>query len=111
MGGNGRNAGCAGGYSSHGFSDLTRERHFDRHGADYGAKTAEEYESKAVSFRDRELSSNLEEFTAKGGLRFKYDSIENDFMIYKQNGEIVTMFKPERGFDYWKDQVDLYGKE
>jgi len=109
MGGRGGKAGCDGGYSSHGFSDITRERHFQDHGQDYGASTAKEYEAIAVNFRDSKPTSNTREFVSESGFVFKYDVGKNDFLIYKQNGEIVTMFKPERALGYWRDQVDKYG--
>ena len=109
--GGGRGAGCSGGYTSHGFSDVTRDRHFNVHGGDYEAASAEEYESIAVNFRDSEPTANIEEFISEDGSTFKYDSAANDFLIYKPNGEIVTFFKPGRGLNYWKDQVDLYGPE
>jgi len=88
---------------------LTHDCHFSHHGDEYKASNAEEYEAKAVIFRDSQPTSNTEEFVSTDGLHFKYESVNNDFLIYKPNGEIVTMFKPDRGLDYWKDQVDLYG--
>lgn len=42
-------------------------------------------------------------------VHFKYDKTTNDFLIYKSDGEIVTLFKPEKGLDYWNKQVELYG--
>ena len=74
-----------------------------------GAATVEEYEAEAVGFRDSLPTLNTEEFVSEDGLTFKYDRINNDFLIYKPNGEIITMYKPDRGLSYWKDQVDLYG--
>jgi hypothetical protein len=52
MGGMGGGSGGSGGEkpTDLGFSDLTRKQHFDRHGKEYDAKTASEYENLAKSF-------------------------------------------------------------
>jgi pyocin large subunit-like protein len=94
-----------------GFSDLTRKQHFDRHGKEYGVKTASEYENLAKEFRDRPNTATTREFTSKDGFRFKYEESSNDFLITKPSGEIVTLYKPTGGLAYWERQVLIYGSD
>ncbi|MDR1292845.1 MAG: hypothetical protein LBJ91_05585 [Clostridiales Family XIII bacterium] len=96
-------------YRINGFSALTRMRHYKEHGKDYNVKNANEYEKIAVKLRDIKVDGNIQEFTSASGLRFRYDKNNNDFLIYKESGEIVTLYKPEKGYDYWERQVHKYG--
>jgi pyocin large subunit-like protein len=91
------------------FSELTRDIHFEKHGKEYDAKNVDEYEMLAKEFRDSPIDKNTREFISQGGLKFKYNLKSNDFLIYKNDGEFVTFYKPDRGLDYWEDQVNKYG--
>jgi pyocin large subunit-like protein len=108
-GGSSHNSTSSKQYSINGFSVLTRRRHYDEHGKDYNVDSVSEYEKIAVKFRNKKTDSDIHEFVSSSGLRFKYDRKNNDFLIYKENGEIVTLYKPEKGYDYWERQVQKYG--
>jgi pyocin large subunit-like protein len=111
MGGGGGSSGDPSGNAKptdRGFSEITREQHFDRHGHEYNAKTAKEYEDKARVFRDKALNENIKQFISRDGFLFKYDTTANDFLITKPNGEIVTFYKPTKGLSYWEGQVKIY---
>jgi pyocin large subunit-like protein len=95
--------------SDHGFSDLTRNYHFERHGNEYEAKTESEYENLAIEFREKPLDETTRSFISNDGYRFKYDESSNDFLITKPDGEIVTLYKPTDGLAYWERQVLKYG--
>ncbi|MDR2610018.1 MAG: hypothetical protein LBC58_01015 [Clostridiales Family XIII bacterium] len=98
-------------YPLNGFSALTRKRHFDDHGKEYGVNSINEYEKLAIVLRDKNIDTNIREFISESGLRFKYDIKNNDFLIYKENGEIVTLYKPDDGYNYWERQVVKYGSK
>jgi hypothetical protein len=68
-------------------------------------KFDEVWNNPAGQLRDRKITEDVREFISESGLRFRYDVKNNDFLIYKENGEIVTMYKPEKGLGYWERQV------
>jgi pyocin large subunit-like protein len=92
-----------------GFSELTRNDHFERHGYEYGAKTPDEYEKLAIELKNRASSDDIRQFISKDGFLFKYDVKNKDFLIAKPSGEIVTLYKPTNKLNYWEGQVLKYG--
>ena len=84
--------------------------HFARHGADFGARNADDYAAQAASFR---LRAKAEGLPAKrdtdGSLRI-YDPATGAFGAYNANGTTRTYFKPG-SVDYFERQpgviVDL----
>ncbi len=89
----------------------TLEDHFRRHGADFGARTAEEYAQKASQFFQdaihRGLPMKMDEF---GVIRI-YDPETNTFGAYNPDGTTKTFFKPDpakhrypTNLDYWNAQ-------
>lgn len=81
----------------------TLQDHFDRHGADFGAKDPDDYARQAWRFLQR---AKAEKFPAKrdseGVLRV-YDPATRSFGAYNRDGTTRTFFKPSRR-DYFKDQ-------
>jgi hypothetical protein len=76
--------------------------HFERHGAEFGAKTAKAYLRQAQSFVRRE---GLDSVTRSNGDRLLYDAAKNEFAAVAKDGTIRTYFKPKRGAEYWLDQL------
>lgn len=87
------------------------QSHFDKHGAEFNIKTAEEYEKYAKDFMNKEIKDNIEGFVNDNGYVFKYDNKNNIFGTAKPTGITETIFKPKNGKDYWKEQIDRYGKQ
>jgi pyocin large subunit-like protein len=110
-GGNSENSSQNNKYPVNGFPSLTRRRHFEAHGKDYRGSSIDDYEQLALTLRNRRVGADVREFISTTGLRFRYDSKNNDFLIYRENGEIVTLYKPEKGVNYWERQVEKYGTE
>jgi hypothetical protein len=89
----------------------TLARHFKDHGADFGAKTAEEYAKKASDFLKRAQADKLPTKIDSSGTIRVYDPKTNTFGSYNPDGTTRTFFKPnpaEHGLptnrDYWKQQ-------
>jgi hypothetical protein len=81
--------------------------HFRRHGADFGARTAEEYAEAASSFLRRSQAERLPTKIDPEGIIRIYDPRTNTFGAYNPSGTTRTFFKPKRGEAYWADQVGV----
>ncbi len=84
--------------------------HFDRHGADFGAKTPEDYAAKAWLFLRRATAENLPAKVDDDGVLRVYEAKTKTFASYNRNLTTKTFFKPGRP-DYFDEQpgrpVDL----
>lgn len=108
-----RGAGLSGsGTSSGGYrwaNEKTLADHFERHGGDFGAKSAGDYTRKAQEFYQRGMSdprSGIEVTNGNDGMIRMYDAKSNTFGSYNgKTGETATFFKPEDGVNYWKKQL------
>lgn len=78
--------------------------HFLRHGADFGAKSGDDYASQASQFFQRAQRQGLPtKIDARGVVRV-YEPGSNTFGAYNPNGTTRTFFTPKRGADYWAEQ-------
>jgi RHS repeat-associated protein len=73
----------------------TLEDHFLRHGADFGATSAEDYASQASSFLQRGLRGGAEVKVDSRGVIRVYDPETNTFGAYNADGTTRTFYKPE----------------
>jgi len=82
----------------------TLDDHFARHGADFGAKSADDYAQQASDFLRRSQAQGLPtKVDAKGIIRV-YDPATNTFGSYNPSGTTRTFFKPS-GSTYWDRQL------
>jgi hypothetical protein len=89
----------------------TLEDHFIRHGADFGAQSADDYVQQASRFLQRSQLDNLPtKVDAKGVIRV-YDPKTNTFGSFNPDGTIKTFYKPDpnlhpypTNLDYWNAQ-------
>ncbi len=77
--------------------------HFERHGADFKAKDAEDYAGKAWEFLRRARSEGLPAKVDDEGTIRIYDPKSGAFAAYNRNGTTKTFFKP-RSQDYFERQ-------
>jgi hypothetical protein len=69
--------------------------HFDRHGADFGAETPEEYEAMADSFVGRRpIVPPLHDCIRSNGMRCFYDTQTQEYAVVYTWGIIATYFRP-----------------
>ncbi len=81
----------------------TLSRHFSDHGADFGAKSADEYANMASDFlRNSQRRGFATKIDSEGVIRV-YDKSTNTFGSFNPNGTTKTFFKPSSP-TYWDTQ-------
>jgi RHS repeat-associated protein len=69
--------------------------HFERHGADFGARTPEEYAKMASDFLRTAQEQGLPTKTSTGGTVRVYDPASNTFGSYGPDGMTRTFYRPD----------------
>jgi outer membrane biosynthesis protein TonB len=83
------------------------EDHFDKHGAEFGRITADEYLAKAQALRDAPLSRDILEATRKDdGVICRFDKRSGAFLAYHADKSIRTFFRPNDGEAYFRRQLN-----
>jgi hypothetical protein len=78
--------------------------HYERHGADFGSRNAEEYARQAWEFLQRAMAEGLPaKLDEREGTIRVYDPKTGAFAAYNRNGTTKTYFKPGSP-DYWQRQ-------
>ena len=80
--------------------------HFERDGADFDAKSVEDFVAKAHAFADKPPKGVLK-LERRNGDRLLYDPKANIFVVVTRTGAPRTMFKPRDGRAYWDKQVRI----
>jgi hypothetical protein len=76
--------------------------HFNKHGSEFGYKTANEYLRGAQRLID---SKQVLTFTRANGDKLFYNPNKNEFAVLSGEGIIRTYFKPRNGYRYWQKQI------
>jgi Bacterial TSP3 repeat len=76
--------------------------HFEKHAAEFGYRTADEYLRGA---RDLVSRPGVQTFTRSDGDKLFYDAARNEFAILRPDGVLRTYFRPRRGGEYWRRQI------
>ena len=84
-------------------ADENAEYQFNRDGADFGAKSVDDFVAKTHAFVDRPPASALT-LTRNNGDKLIYDPKANVFAVVSKEGAPRTMFKPRDGAAYWDEQ-------
>lgn len=77
------------------------EKQFARNGADFGAKTVEDYARKAQAFVSKPPKGT--EVVERQRGKIMYNASSNTFAAATKDGVPRTMFKPEEGAAYWEE--------
>ncbi len=77
--------------------------HFQRAGADLGAKTLDEFLTKVHHFIDHP-PKDVQVINRSNGDRLLYDPKDNLFAVARADGAPRTIFKPTTGSAYWDEQ-------
>ena len=81
------------------------EQHFEKHGAEFGLKSAAEYLALAQQVRDRPLGPTLLEETRKDGVTTRFDRESGAFLAFNRDRTIRTLFRPNDGERYFRRQL------
>lgn len=72
-------------------NSFARDRHFERHGAEVGAKTADEYEKMAETFMAGPVKPGIREcFRVRDGALARFSPSTAEFGVASRSGEIYT---------------------
>jgi len=91
-------------------ADENAEYQFNRDGADFGAKSVDDFVTKTHAFVDRPPSDALT-LTRNNGDKLIYDPKANVFAVVSKDGAPRTMFKPRDGEAYWEVQKQRVAAE
>jgi pyocin large subunit-like protein len=83
--------------------DAKIARLFERNGADFGARTAEDYLARVQAFTTRP-PADAERVERPNGDVLLYQASTNTFAVVSRDGVAKTMFKPRDGAAYWAEQ-------
>jgi hypothetical protein len=93
-----------------GFADQRRlDEHFEKHGAEFGRITRQDYLRQAQLLRDAKVGGPVLEAVRRDGVVTRYDQQTGAFIAFNPNGVIRTFFKPNDGERYWRRQAERGG--
>lgn len=79
------------------------QRLYERNGADFNARSAEDFLDKVTTFTARP-PSDVERASRPNGDTLLYQASTNTFAVVARDGTARTMFKPDDGPTYWAEQ-------
>jgi hypothetical protein len=85
--------------------DAKVARLFERNGADFDARTPEDYLAKVQAFTSRP-PAGTERVERPNGDVLLYQASTNTFAVVSREGVPKTMFKPRDGGTYWAEQKE-----
>jgi hypothetical protein len=83
------------------------QRHFEDHGADFGAATPEEYERQARTFLVGRPGPDTLQSTRNGDI-IRFNPITNEFGVISQHGTIRTYYKPDPAEHGYSSNLDYF---
>jgi pyocin large subunit-like protein len=93
--------------SSVGFADQRRlDQHYEKHGAEFGRITKQDYLRQAQLLRDTKPVDPVLEAVRRDGVITRYDRQTGAFIAFNPDGVIRTFFKPNDGERYWRRQAE-----
>ena len=81
------------------------DEHFQKHGAEFGHVTQQEYLQAAQALRDAPVGGNIEEIRRDDGTSSRFDRSTGAFLAFNRDGTIRTFFKPNDGEAYFRRQA------
>ena len=90
-----------------GFADTRRlDEHFEKHGAEFGRITKQDYLRQAQLLRDARVADPILETVRRDGVATRFDRQTGAFIAFNPNGIIRTFFKPNDGERYYRRQAE-----
>jgi pyocin large subunit-like protein len=91
-----------------GFTEESLRNHFEKHREDFPGISEREYARRATEFRDAARTFEIEQFVAKNGITYRYNASSKEFIMFKEDGTIVTYYKPKNPDRYWMTQREKH---
>ncbi len=82
------------------------EEHFEKHGAEFGAGSPEQYLKLAQTLRDRPAGGAVLEAVRDDGVVTRFDRRSGAFLAFDHDLEIRTFFRPHDGERYFQRQLE-----
>jgi pyocin large subunit-like protein len=90
-----------------GFVDQRRlDEHYDKHGAEFGNITRQDYLHQAQLLRDAQVGGPVLQTVRADGVTTRFDRQTGAFIAFNRNGTIRTFFKPNDGERYYRRQAE-----
>jgi len=97
--------------SNVGFATERRlEEHYEKHGAEFGRITKQDYLRQAQLLRDAQVGGPVLQTVRADGVTTKFDRQTGAFVAFNPNGTIRTFFKPNDGERYYRRQAERVGQ-
>jgi len=80
--------------------------HFEKHGAEFGSISKDEYLLRAQTLRDSPLGGSILEAVRDDGVTSRFDRQSGAFGAYNRDKTIRTFFRPNDGVRYFERQID-----
>ena len=94
-----------------GFADSKRlEEHYDKHGAEFGHVTRQDYLRQAQLLRDTAVGGPVLQTVRADHVTTRFDRETGAFIAFNSNGTIRTFFKPNDGERYYRRQASRTGE-
>ncbi len=85
-------------------TDKQYEEHYQKHGAEFGDITKEQYLEMANELIGSSSETVLHKIEQEDGDYIYYDTENNEILFLSKDGYIRTFFKPTDGIDYFNRQ-------
>ena len=85
------------------FNQRTLMKHYNDHGDEVGATSAQEYQELAIDFANDVNNVTHDSFVDQNGSTYKFSYETGEFAIIKSDGTVITYYMPDRGEAYWED--------
>lgn len=93
--------------TSVGFADQRRlDEHYQKHGAEFGRITKQDYLRQAQLLRDARVGGPILETVRRDGVVTRFDRDTGAFIAFNPSGVIRTFFKPNDGERYYRRQAE-----
>ena len=86
------------------------EEHYDKHGAEFGRITKQDYLHQAQLLRDAQVGGPVLETVRRDGVTTRFDRQTGAFVAFNADGTIRTFFKPNDGERYYRRQAERVGE-
>jgi hypothetical protein len=94
------------------FGDAAKlQDHNGRHGADFGAKSAAEYEQQADTFLNTRKASGVLEKVRPNGDIVRYNPATDEFGVVKPDGTVRTYYKPDPAVHGYPTNMDYFNAQ
>ena len=94
-----------------GFVDSRRlDEHYEKHGAEFGHITKQDYLRQAQLLRDAKVGGPVLETVRADRVTTRFDRETGAFIAFNPNSTIRTFFKPNDGERYYRRQAERVGE-